>query len=277
MSTVDLHTHSTASDGILTPAALVAKAAGLGITFLSLTDHDTIDGVKPALEAAQPYPGLTIIPGIELNTDIEGGEIHILGYFINFTDLALKVELERIRYGRQRRAHRIVEKLGCLGINLDWDDIQKLADGGSIGRPHIARAMQEKGHIEHFEDAFNQYIGNGGPAYVEREKLLPEEAVHIVIEAGGVPVLAHPYTSGDPEAAVARLVPEGLAGIEAYYYEHTPEQTDFLVKLADRLGLVATGGSDFHGTGSSGGELGSVDVPLDAANHLILLGTEKRD
>jgi predicted metal-dependent phosphoesterase TrpH len=275
MNGVDLHTHSTASDGMLSPPALVARAAGLGITYLALTDHDSVDGIPAAIDAARPYPGLTMIPGVELSTDIENGEIHILGYFVDFTNLAFRVELERLRSSRQKRAHRMVERLHYLGFDLDWERIREIAGNGAIGRPHIARAMLEKGYTESFEEAFERYIGQGCPAYVERDKFTPPEAVNLVIEAGGIPVLAHPYSTSDPEAVIPALVATGLAGIEAYYYDHTTEQTDKLLNLAEQLGLIVTGGSDFHGLPASGGELGSVDVPLDAVRHLILLGTER--
>ncbi len=274
MNAADLHTHSTASDGALSPAELVEKAAGLGLSYLALTDHDTVEGIPAALEAARAHPRLTLVPGIELSTDIASGEVHILGYYVNFTSPALRVELERLRDGRQKRTRLIIEKLLHLGMELDWDRVREIAGEGSIGRPHIALAMQEKGYVEKFKDAFDKYIGQGCPAYVEREKLSPAEAVKIILAAGGIPVLAHPWTSGAPESVAAELRESGLIGLEAYYYEHSPEQTDFLLALANRLGLIVTGGSDFHGTSRSGGELGSVSIPPEAVNNLIILASE---
>ena len=270
MSLVDLHVHSTASDGKLIPEAIVRKAAELGLRVISLTDHDSIAGIVPALKAVKAFPGLTFIPGVEISTDLADGEAHILGYFIDYTDPALEKSLEKFRDSRFGRGRGMVEKLAALGIDIDWSRVQEIAGDGAIGRPHIARAMLEKGYITTFEEAFDKYIGHGGPAYVEREKMTPEEAVALIVRSKGLPVLAHPFTVKDPEAMVRQLKPAGLVGIEAYYKDNTAAETKATLNLAKKYGLIATGGTDYHGIGDSREiMLGGVEVPMAAAQRLI--------
>jgi len=271
VSLVDLHLHSTASDGKLSPAALISKAAEIGLKAVALTDHDSVDGIIPALEAAKAFPALTFIPGVEISTDLADGEAHILGYFIDYTSPELLKSLEKFRDSRLNRGQRMVEKLGELGFKLEWPRVQEIAGDGAIGRPHIARAMQEKGYIASFEEAFN-YIGHGGPAYVSREKMTPEEAVALIKRSGGLPVLAHPFTVKEPEAMVISLKAVGLAGIEAYYKDNTPQATAATLKLAGKYGLIPTGGTDYHGIGDAKEVMmGGVEVPLQAAEKLIAL------
>lgn len=272
MSLVDLHLHSTASDGKLTPKAIIARAAELGLKVISLTDHDSIAGIVPALKAVKALSGLTFIPGVEISTDLADGEAHILGYFIDYTDPQLEKELEKFRDSRVRRGRGMVEKLAALGIDIDWTRVQEIAGDGAIGRPHIARAMLEKGYISTFEEAFEKYIGRDGPAYVEREKITPEDAVALIVRSRGLPVLAHPFTVKDPEAMVKQLKPAGLVGIEAYYKDNTPKNTEATLKLAKKYGLLATGGTDYHGIGDSKEVMmGGVEVPLKAAKQLIAM------
>jgi predicted metal-dependent phosphoesterase TrpH len=276
VSLVDLHIHSTASDGRLTPAAIINKAVEIGLKVISITDHDSIDGIKSALEAVKSSPDLTFIPGVELSTDLADGEAHILGYFIDYASPVLEKELVRFRDSRLGRAERMVAKLGELGIDIDWARVQEIAGDGAIGRPHIAQAMLEKGYIKTFEEAFDKYIGHGGPAYVEREKVTPEEAVALVLRAKGLPVLAHPFTVKNPEAMVISLKVVGLIGIEAYYKDNTPEQTEATLELAEKYDLIATGGTDYHGIGTSNEVMmGGVEVPMEAAERLIAMA-EKR-
>ncbi|OGO00728.1 MAG: phosphatase, partial [Chloroflexi bacterium RBG_13_51_52] len=251
MSLVDLHIHSTASDGKYSPAAIIGKAAEIGLKVISLTDHDSIDGIEPALKAAKNYPDLTFIPGVELSTELTDGEAHILGYFIDYTSRDFQKELEKFRDSRLGRGQRMVAKLGELGIKIDWSRVQEIAGDGAIGRPHIAQALLEKGYIATFEEAFDKYIGRGGPAYVEREKVTPEEAVALILRAKGLPVLAHPFTVKKPEAMVKILKAAGLIGIEAYYKDNTPAATEATLKLAKKYGLISTGGTDYHGIGDS--------------------------
>lgn len=269
MSLVDLHLHSTASDGKLTPEAIVGKAAALGLKVISLTDHDSIAGIVPGLKAVKNFPGLTFIPGVEISTDLADGEAHILGYFIDYTDPALEKELEKFRESRFGRGKGMVAKLAALGINIDWARVQEIAGDGAIGRPHIARAMLEKGYITTFEEAFDGYIERGGPAYVEREKMTPEEAVALIVRSRGLPVLAHPFTVKNPESMVKKLKPAGLVGIEAYYKDNTPQATASTLKLAQKYGLIASGGTDYHGIGDSHEiMLGGTEVPMKAAEQL---------
>ena len=209
MLRVDLHLHSTASDGRFSPADLIRKTAAEGLAVIALTDHDTVDGIAAALEAAREFPGLRLIPGIEISTDIPGGEVHILGYFIDHTDRNFLAALEKMRDSRWERARRMVTKLEKMGCPVDWERVCAIAGGGTIGRPHIAQAMMERGHIEFFQEAFEKYIGRDGSAYVEREKVTPSEAVELVVQAGGLPVLAHPLTIPEPERLAIKLKAAG--------------------------------------------------------------------
>jgi len=270
VSRVDLHVHSTVSDGRLSPEAVVGKAAELGLEVIALTDHDTVDGIIPALKATAAFPQLRLIPGVEISTDLPDGEAHVLGYFIDFTSRELGAALERFRSSRQGRARGMITRLANLSIDIDWQRVQEIAGDGSIGRPHIARAMLEKGYVDTFEEAFDKYIGHGGPAYVEREKMTPEEAVQLIARSQGLPVLAHPFTIKEPEAMVISLKEVGLVGIEAYYKDYSAGEIETLVKMAERYGLIATGGTDYHGIGDSSEViLGGVEVPLEAVEQLI--------
>jgi predicted metal-dependent phosphoesterase TrpH len=272
VSQVDLHLHSNASDGRLSPEDVVQLAAELGLRYISLTDHDTVAGVPAALEAARAFPQLTLIPGVEISTESSGGEVHILGYYIDYASPELGRSLDQFRDSRQGRAQRMIDKLAKLGIDIDWARVQELAGDGTIGRPHIARAMLEKHYISTFEEAFEKYIGHGGPAYAERDKMTPAEAVDLILSARGLPVLAHPFTVTTPEDLVKELKTAGLIGLEAYYKDASHEDTGNMLLLARRYGLIATGGSDFHGAGENNEvRPGGVDVPLRAAESLIAL------
>jgi len=265
----DLHIHSTASDGRLTPAEVVKEAAERGLKFIALTDHDTVEGIAPAKAAAESFPNLKLIPGVEISTDIPAGEVHVLGYFIDYTSRELGAKLDQFRNSRLNRARGMVSKLDKLGIHLDWQRVQQIAGASVMGRPHIAQAMLEKGYIDTFKQAFTDYIGRDGPAYVEREKVTPAEAVALIIKARGLAVLAHPFTAGDPEAMTIELKSAGLAGIETYYNGYSAEEIDLLVKLAQRHNLITTGGSDFHGIDSSETVIGGTDLPLASVEELI--------
>jgi len=270
---VDLHIHSTASDGRLSPAEIVRKAVEGGLAVIAISDHDTIDGITLAQAAAKDFPWLIFIPGVELSTDYPEGEVHVLGYFIDYTDPELKAVLERMRNSRRERAQGMITKLGDLDIHIEWQRVQEIAGSGSIGRPHIAQAMLEKGYIASIKEAFTKYIGRGGPAYVERKKRTPQEAVRLILRASGLPVLAHPFTaSRDPEALIAELKAAGLIGIEAYYNGYNADEVNKLVGLANKYSLVATGGSDYHGLDESNETMiGGADVPMEAAERLIAL------
>jgi predicted metal-dependent phosphoesterase TrpH len=273
---VDLHIHTTASDGRLTPDEVVRVAAKQGMSVIAITDHDTIAGIDSALLAAEPLPSLRVIPGLEINTDIPNAEIHILGYFIDHRDEELEQTLVQLRNSREARARKIVAKLGELGVDIVLHRVMELASGGSIGRPHIAQAMLEQGYIPSLQEAFTKYIGRQGPAYVERERLSPQEAVKVVAKAGGLPVLAHPADIDRLEELLVKLKEVGLVGLEAYYNGYDRKTIDGLVRLAAKHGLITSGGSDFHGFADAHeAPIGAIDVPLDCAERLIAL-TERR-
>jgi predicted metal-dependent phosphoesterase TrpH len=272
VSRVDLHIHSTASDGALSPEEVVGESVRRGLSVIALTDHDTVNGVAPALAAAEAFPGLRVVPGVELSTDVAQGEVHILGYFIDYSDWELLARLERMRNSRRERAQEMIARLRDLGVNIDWSRVQEIAGGGSVGRPHLAQVMVEGGYVGSLKEAFNSYIGRGGPAYVERRKLTPAAAVELILRVRGLPVLAHPLTVADPETLVIELKAAGLIGIEAYYKDYSAADIGKLLSLAESHHLAVTGGSDYHGldTESEAG-IGSVEVPLSAAEHLMAL------
>lgn len=269
-STVDLHMHTSASDGRFSPEDVIRKSAARGLSVIAICDHDTTSGIAPALKAARAWPQLRVIPGVEVSTQTSGSETHILGYFIDLAHPELKATLASLRHSRRGRARAMIAKLKALGIHVSWQRVQEIAGGGSIGRPHIAQTMLENGYITSFKEAFTRYLGLGGPAYVERHKITPVEAVALIIKANGLPVLAHPTTVKDPEAMIAELKAAGLVGIEVYYNGYSDDERDSLARLADRYNLIATGGSDYHGLDDSTETmLGDANVPEEAAEQLI--------
>lgn len=272
---VDLHIHSVASDGKLSVSTLVDEAGQRGMKVIAITDHDTVAGIPAALERAKKYPALTVIPGVEINTDVPGDEVHIMGYYMDYQNQELENSLIRMRSSRQDRAKKMVNLLSNLGLPVDWELVQKIAGKGSIGRPHIAQAMLEKGYVLSIKEAFEKYIGRQGPAYADRDKMLPEEAVRLIRKAGGLAVLAHPGTLKNREEMLSRLILAGLVGLEAYYSNYTEETKKKLVNLAKNFGLIATGGSDFHGLDSANETpMGGVYVPLEAVTKLSLKARE---
>lgn len=268
----DLHLHTTASDGRLEPAELVRLAVKVGLDVIAITDHDTINGVAVALKAAQEYPSLSVIPGVEINTDVPRGEVHILGYFIDYTDDSLEAELMRLRISRRERAQRMIEKLNSLGMKIEWERVQELAKGGTVCRPHVAQVLLEKGHVQSEREAFDKYIGHNGPAYVEREKLLPTEAVKLVTGSKGLPVLAHPDDISELEVLLPELKEAGLIGIEVYYKAYGPDVIQRLLKVARKHSLIATGGTDYHAFGD-GLEvmMGGALAPAESVERLFAL------
>ena len=276
MNQIDLHIHSNVSDGRFSPEEIVHKAATLGLTIIALTDHDSIDGIAPALSAAGAFPQLKIIPGVEISTEAPGSEVHVLGYFIDYANEKLKAALEGFRNSREVRAQRMIAKLENLGIHIQWPRVKEIAGDGSVGRPHLAKAMLEKGYITSLQEAFTKYISHDGPAYVERDKMIPAEAAELVIRSDGLPVLAHPLTMSDPEALIIQLKEVGLVGIEAYYNDYTADQVKSLINMADRHNLIVTGGSDYHGL-DDGSDImmGAVDVPMESAKRLIALAKQR--
>ncbi len=269
---IDLHLHTTASDGTLSPAEMVQLAASLGLEFIAITDHDSVEGVATAQAAAKAYPNLMVIPGVEISTDIPYGEVHILGYFIDYNDPGLKCTLEKLRNSRLGRAQKMVAKLAKLGIHIELERVLELAAGASVGRPHIAQVMLEGGYIASRQEAFANYIGRNGPAYAEREKMTPVEAVELVTKVGGLPVLAHPAENKALETLLPRLKKARLVGLEVYYNDYSPEVIERLAEVASRHGLIPCGGSDYHGPGSGlERRPGSIDIPPDSVKQLIAL------
>jgi predicted metal-dependent phosphoesterase TrpH len=276
MGQVDLHVHTSVSDGKFSPEEIVRKAAGLELEYLAICDHDSIEGIAPALKAAKAFPGLKIIPGVEVSTVAPGSEVHMLGYFIDYTNAEFKEMLADLSASRAGRAQAMVDKLNEMGINIEWKRVQELAGEGCIGRPHIANAMLEKGYVTTFKEAFDKYIAQGGPAYVERSKITPVEAIRLITRAGGLPVLAHPLTVNEPEKLIAELKEAGLAGMEVYYGNYSPDDRKTLSGIAAKYELVAAGGSDYHGLDEAVETgMGESGVPLESVEQLISLAGKR--
>jgi len=257
---VDLHVHSTASDGTWTPQEVIAQATRAGLEVLALTDHDTIDGFLIARDAARDQ-GIRLIPAVEFNTDVTDKEIDILGYF---WDMPRDEDLTRILHHRQqdriRRAREMVQRLNDLGIMVTYDRVRAIAQG-VVARPHVAQAMIEQGYVQSQKEAYERYLNLGAPAYVYRDPLHPAEAISWIRRAGGIPVVAHPGLIGD-DGVLDALVQAGLMGLEAYYPEHSAEESARYVGFAAQHGLLTTAGSDCHGPGRKKYyPLGSVFLP----------------
>ena len=276
MNTIDLHCHTTASDGALSPSALVGRAARVGVQTIAITDHDTVAGVAEALDAGRHF-GVEVIPGVEINTDVPSSEVHILGYFLNYTDEVLLASLARLQESRIGRAHRMAEVLTSLGAPVDVNRILALAHDGSVGRPHVAQALIEAGHVHSYAEAFERYIGRNSPAYVDRMKFTPANAVDVIRKAGGLPVLAHPVfydrlggirTALPLDEMLPPLVEAGLGGLEVYYRGYDAITIEYLLAATRRYGLVATGGTDFHGPRSIDPDVGGIHVPRKVLRRL---------
>jgi 3',5'-nucleoside bisphosphate phosphatase len=276
-SRVDLHTHSTASDGLLAPSQLVRQAHEAGLDLIALTDHDSTDGVSEATEAGT-QEGVQVIPGIEVNTTLPDhrGEAHVLGYYVEMADTRFQENLRFIREARVRRAEQMVERLRAQGFDVTWERVRELAKG-TVGRPHIALALMERGYASSIADAFDKYISPGKPAYVPRYKLSPQDAVHLIRAAGGVPVLAHPGSITELSAQVLPdLTQTGLLGLECYYGDYDEATVSRLAGIAGQFGLIATGGSDYHGPNVHPTPLGGRYVPPEAVGRLFAAAEELR-
>jgi 3',5'-nucleoside bisphosphate phosphatase len=261
----DLHVHSTASDGKLSPTEVVAYAAGKGVTVLALTDHDSLAGLEEAAaEAARR--SITFIAGVELTSSAGGREAHLLGYFVDRTNADLLAGLRRLQERRANRGRETVDRLGEIGYPLSWEQVQAIA-AGSVGRPHIARALVSAGYAADISEAFARFLSEGAPAYIPAPSLAVAESIAMVRAAGGVPVLAHPIKLTD---IVPGLVAAGLRGIEVYYGAYSNTERRSLAALAEAHGLLQTGGSDFHGLGNpEGHDLGSVAIPAEHVGRLL--------
>lgn len=247
---IDLHLHTTHSDGSLSPTEVLALAKKAGVSTLAITDHDIVDGIPEAITIGASL-GIEVIPGIEVSSRLGDAELHILGYFLDWKDPALSRRLELVRASRHRRNPLIVEKLNALGLALTYQEVQELAGTESVGRPHIARVLMQKGYVQSAKEAFDRYLADGAAAYVPRELPDPSEAIAWIRAAHGIPVLAHPVWAKQNEAGLLKLCEklkgEGLMGIEVHYSTHKPQQTSEYLNIANRLDLLVTGGSDFHG------------------------------
>jgi predicted metal-dependent phosphoesterase TrpH len=275
-SGADLHTHSTFSDGVLTPTQLVDLAYRNGVRVMALTDHDVTDGLPEAFQAASRYPDLTLIPGIEMSTDVPGNEVHITGLFIDWQDTAFQEDLTQLRGSRLNRAQKMVERLAQLGKPVAWQQVEQMAGQGAVGRPHIARALVEAGHVASVNEAFNLYLSRTGPAYVERERLSPGQVVELVLKVGGLCTLAHPRELDLLNGLLADLKDAGLVGLEVYYQDYEPEEIERLRAVAEEFGILPLGGSDYHGMGGpQQREPGDIPLPMEPVERLLALAEER--
>jgi predicted metal-dependent phosphoesterase TrpH len=247
---VDLHVHTTASDGLLSPTDMVAKAKENEINTLAIADHDTIDGIPEGMKAANEK-GITLIPALEISAKHEK-QVHMLGYFVDYTDLKFQSFVNKLKNSREDRNEKMLKKLGNIGFEITMEELKASAEG-NIGRPHIADLMVEKGYVSTFAEAFEKYIGNGKPCYVSKERPDIRKAIEVIRKYNGVPVLAHPkytFLEGEElENFVSYLSDVGLGGLEVYYSKHSKEEEKEYLKLAEKYSLIPTAGSDYHRNG----------------------------
>lgn len=261
---VDLHVHTAFSDGTLTPEQAVDTAYSLKLRAIAITDHDTVEGIKPALDRAKEYSSFEVIPGIEINAFYLNEEIHILGYYIDWENDFLRSTLKSLQEERVERIKKIVKKLNDMGIEISFEDILAKASGSSVGRPHVAAALVEKKIVSSIKEAFDLYLDKGKPAFVPREKITPHYAVDVLKKSGGIPVLAHPGKIKD-QSIVKSLIDYGIQGIEVYHKDHDEEMVQHYKKIASKYGLLMTGGSDCHGKPLI---MGSQPVPYEYVTQL---------
>ena len=285
MRPIDLHTHTTHSDGSVSPAELVTLAAASGARAIAITDHDTVSGLAEGGQAAAKAR-VEFVNGVEISAEFSPGTMHILGYFIDDEAEGLLSKLHELKQARERRNPEIARKLRQLGFDLSYDEVAALAGNEVVGRPHFARVLVAKGYASSIQDAFNRFLAKGAPAYEEKLRLNPGDAISLIHGAAGVAVLAHPYqlklgSMEETEELLGQLRECGLDGVEAIYSRHTPEQRRLYAAMAERLGLAATGGSDFHGsykpdiaivTGT-----GDLNVPYSILENLRRLAAQRRE
>lgn len=273
----DLHIHTTASDGTLTPEKIIDMAVEIGLKGIAISDHDTVAGLGQARQYLDTtsYP-LDFIPAIELNTDAGEDEVHILGYFIDSKNVTLNQRLQEIHNSRYHRAEQMVSRLQKSGVKINFEQVQALAQGELIARPHIARVLVNNNYATTIREAFDKYIGRGGPGYVPRYKFLPDEAIELIKNAGGIAVLAHPGLIRDKNK-VTKIINSGIEGLEVFYPEHSPEQIDELLELVRHHRLLITGGSDYHGPDSteSRSNMGSTGVSKQLVDQIKLRLTDR--
>lgn len=260
MHNVDLHTHSNKSDGSMSPTELITAAKSKGLSAIALTDHDTTDGIDEALAAGKEL-GITVIPGVELSCEYQGKDVHIVGLDINHHDAGFAATLKEFVDSRDLRNRKMCQKLTDAGLPVDYDELVSTFGESVITRAHYARYMLSKGYIKSLPEAFDRYIGDNSPCYIPREKVTPAQGIKLILEAGGIPVLAHPllYKMGKDrlDTLVSELTSEGLIALEAIYSTYTPSDEREMRALAQKHGLLISGGSDFHGAAKPGLELGT--------------------
>src|SRR4030043_493731 len=260
MGFVDLHLHTTASDGVRSPSEIVRYGKAKGLQAIAITDHDTIEGLEEGLSEGERI-GFEVIPGIEISAEHSLGSMHLLGFFLDIHHPLLKERLEYLQKARAERNPKIVKKLNLLGIQITYEEVLKVSGGGQVGRPHFAQVLLEKNYVRSFQEAFERFLKKGAPAYVDKFRFTAKEAIHFINEAKGVAVLAHPNTLNmngysELENLILRLTEEGLKGIEVYYPEHSPLEVARYKTLAERYGLLITGGTDYHGIEKNGLDIG---------------------
>lgn len=272
MSRIDLHLHTTHSDGSQSPAEVVRLAHAAGVSALAITDHDITTGLPEAITAGQEL-GIEIIPGIEISSRHGESELHVLGYFIKWQDTQLNERLMTLRESRHRRNPKIIELLQAAGIDITYDEVRAVAGSDSVGRPHIARVLMDKKVVTTAKEAFDRFLAEGKVAYVPRDLPAPVDAIRWIKDAGGLAVLAHPTwvktTEGTLTDLARQLKEQGLDGVEVHYSTHTPRQTRTYLSLAKQLGLLVTGGSDFHGMTKPDIEVGTGKGSLHVPDHLL--------
>jgi predicted metal-dependent phosphoesterase TrpH len=270
MAKGDFHLHSTASDGVHTPTWVMEKAAANGVRVLALTDHDSTEGLAEARAAADRL-GLRLVPGLELSTDLGKADVHLLGFGFDVSARPLQEFLAWQREGRLGRTRRIVEILHENGMAVELERVLQIAGDATVGRPHVARALMERGYVASVQEAFDLWLGNGKPADVDREKLEPADAIKVVHENGGVVFVAHAIFIGeDYPTALRQLAQWGVDGIETYYKHYTPELVAAHAALAAELGLAASGGSDYHGLGNPDDrEIGDIPFPDEKVDTFV--------
>ena len=272
MAGFDMHVHSTASDGANAPAALVTMAKEQGLLGMALTDHDTVNGINEAAAKAKEID-FPLIAGIEFSAEQNEKDVHILGYWFDVAKLANDKQVQEMQAARYQRCYEIVARLGRLGFDLDADKIVASAGAsGSLGRPHIAMAMVEAGYCVNIKEAFNKWLGRGMPGYVPRRKLDPIEAIEMILNAEGIPVLAHPGITGMPDNFIPVLVRAGLGGIEVYHPDHNFAAVRKYLQIAHRFRLPATGGSDYHIQG-----IRSLGCRITTVKQLALLAQKREE
>jgi len=260
MGYVDLHLHTTASDGVMSPSEIVRYAKAKGLQAIAITDHDTIEGLEEGLSEGKRID-FEVIPGIEVSAEHSPGSMHLLGFFLDIHHPLLNERLGYLQKARAERNPRIVERLNRLGIQITYEEVLKASGGGQVGRPHFAQVLIEKKYVRTFQEAFERFLKKGAPAYVDKLRFTTKEALHFINEAKGVAVLAHPNTLNmngysELENLLLRLIEEGLKGIEVYYPEHSPLEVAKYKTLAERYRLLITGGTDYHGIEKNGLDMG---------------------